>query len=137
MLKDLNKIEVGMKVKQIKELGYEQFDRLGREFEVKEVKENVIMCSNGSIGFGISRNEFFEYFEAIPEPANNVTFVEVKDGIRTIRNGKVTVVILPNGTKGVSKCMEEDTYDAQIGYEIAYRKAIVKKLQKELKGLCK
>jgi len=134
---NINKIEAGMKVKQIKEVGYEQFDRLGREFEVKEVKENVIMCSNGYMGFGISRDEFFEYFEAIPEPVNNVTMVEIKDGIKTIRNGNATIVILPSGTKGVSRCLPTDTYDAKRGYEIAFKKAWIKELQKELKGLCK
>jgi len=134
---NINKIEAGMKVKQIKEVGYEQFDRLGREFEVKEVKENVIMCSNGYMGFGISRDEFFEYFEAIPEPVNNVTMVEIKDGIKTIRNGNATIVILPDGTKGVSKCLPTDTYDAQVGYEIALLKAELKSKAKKLKSLCK
>lgn len=131
-----NEIKVGMKVKQIKEVGYEQFDRLGREFEVKEVKDSVIMCSNGLMGFGISRNEFFEYFEAIPEVLEYAV-IEIKDGIKTIRNGRVTIVILPNGTKGVSKCLPQDTYDYQKGYEIALKKAQVKSLTKELKELCK
>jgi len=134
---NINKIEVGMKVKQIKEVGYEQFDRLGREFEIKEIKENVIMCSNGYMGFGISRDEFFEYFEAIPEPVNNVTMVEIKDGIKTIRNGNATVVILPDGTKGVSKCLPTDKYDAKVGYEIALLKAELKSKSKKLKSLCK
>lgn len=136
MLTNTNSIKVGMKVKQIKEVGYEQFDRLGREFEVKEVKESVIMCSNGFMGFGISRNEFFEYFEAIPEVLDYAV-IEIKDGIKTIRNGRVTIVILPDGTKGVSKCLPQDTYDAQRGYEIAYNKAMIKSLGKQLKNLSK
>ncbi len=132
-----NEIKVGMKVKQIKEVGYEQFDRLGREFEVKEVNDNVIMCSNGYMGFGISRNEFFEYFEAIHEEPLEYAVIEIKDGIKTIRNGRVTIVILPDGTKGVSKCLPQDTYDTQKGYEIALKKAQIKSLTKELKVLSK
>lgn len=137
MLTNINEIKSGTKVKQIKEVGYEQFDRLGREFEVKEIKESVIMCSNGYMGFGISKDEFFDYFEIIPEPINNITMVEINNGIKTIRNGKATVVILPDGTKGVSKCMESDTYDAEKGYGIALLKAEIKSKTKRLKNLCK
>lgn len=132
MLTNKNKIEVGMKVKQIKEIGYEQFDRVGREFEVKEVKENVIMCANGNMGFGISRNEFFEYFEIILDN-KELIIIEIVDGIKTIRKGKLTIVVLPDGSEGASKCLPEDIYNAQRGYDIAYLKADIKRDEKTIK----
>jgi len=56
---------------------------------------------------------------------------------RIIHSGNRTIVFLDDGTKGMAKCGENDTYNKQKGTEIAYRRAKIKSLQKELKKLTK
>ena len=51
---------------------------------------------------------------------------------RVIHNDMATIVILDDGSKGVSKCMPEDEYN-----KIAYLRAKIKSLHKELKVLTK
>ena len=54
-----------------------------------------------------------------------------------IHNGKATIVILDDGSKGVAKCCPEDEYNKLTGIKIAYIRAKIKSLQKELKTLAK
>lgn len=128
-------IQVGTKYKQVKAIEEYGFNYIGKEFEITYVDEKNIKakCSFGI--FGIEREKFFDYFEIIPEEKTNI--VEIKNNIKTIRNDRATIVILPNGIKGVSKCMPQDKYDANKGYKIAYLKANIKSMQKELKVLSK
>ena len=134
MLTNINKIEVGMKVKQIKALP--GFDYIGREFEVTEIKDSVVMCANGMMGFGISENEFLNYFELEKEKVE-FTVIEIKDGIKTTRKGLLTLVEFPDGSQGASKCLPQDTYDAQRGYDIAFMKADIRADEKVIKVKCK
>jgi len=54
---------------------------------------------------------------------------------RIIHNDMATIVILDDGSKGVSKCMPEDEYNKIKGIKIAYLRAKIKSLHKELKTL--
>lgn len=56
---------------------------------------------------------------------------------KVIHNDLATIVILDDGSKGVAKCMPEDQYDKIKGIKIAYIRAKIKSLQKELKVLTK
>jgi hypothetical protein len=56
---------------------------------------------------------------------------------RTIYSKKATIVILPDGTKGVAKCAPDDVYNEEKGHTIALKRAMIKKLNKELKELTK
>lgn len=56
---------------------------------------------------------------------------------RLIFNQNATICILDDGSKGVSKCMPEDKYDEVKGIKIAYLRAKIKSINKELKQLCK
>lgn len=56
---------------------------------------------------------------------------------RVIHSGNRTIVILDDGSKGISKCSPEDTYDKLTGIKIAYNRAKIKSLQKQLKNLIK
>lgn len=56
---------------------------------------------------------------------------------RVIHNDNATIVILDDGCKGVAKCMIEDEYNKTKGIKIAYIRAKIKSLQKELKDLVK
>lgn len=130
MLTNINKIEVGMKVKQIKVLP--GFNYIGTEFEVTEVKDSVVMCANGMMGFGISEDEFLNYFEPKKEKIEFTT-IEIKDGIKTTRKGNLTIVELPDGSQGASKPLPQDIYDAQRGYDIAFLKADIRADEKVMK----
>jgi len=54
---------------------------------------------------------------------------------KIIQSGNVTIVIMDDGTKGVSKCDPDDKYDAEEGIKIARARARIKALKKELKQL--
>jgi len=56
---------------------------------------------------------------------------------KVIQNNNATIVILEDGSKGVSKCLPIDTYNETKGIKIAYIRAKIKSLQKELKTLTK
>jgi len=129
-----NKIEVGMKVKQIKELP--RFNYIGTEFEVTEIVDSIVMCKNGMMGFGLSENDFFTYFESVkPVAKQEIEFmtIEIVDGIKTTRKGLLTLVELPDGSRGASKCLPQDKYDAQRGYDIAFMKADIRADEKVMK----
>jgi len=129
---NINKIEVGMKVKQIKELP--GFDYIGTEFKVTEIKDSVVMCANRMMGLGISQAEFFNYFEVEVEKEKfEFITIEIKDGIKITRKGKLTLVELPDGSRGASKCLPTDTYDRQRGYDIAFLKADIRADEKVMK----
>ena len=132
------KIEKGMKCKQIKpiDLGHVMFNYPEREFEIVECNESVVTGRDGMLTFGIDRDNFEEYFEIINKQIINKQIINKQD-YRVIINNPVVVVILSDGTKGVAKCMATDEFDSNKGFEIAYRKAQIKSLQKELKQLSK
>lgn len=56
---------------------------------------------------------------------------------KLIINDKATIVILDDGCKGVAKCCPEDKFDRTKGIKIAYLRAKIKSLQKELNELVK
>jgi len=131
---NVNKIEVGMKVKQIKELP--RFNYIGTEFEVTEIVDSVVMCGNGMMGFGLSESDFFTYFEIIkPVVKEEIEFmtIEIVDGIKTTRKGLLTLVELPDGSRGASRPLPQDEYDAQRGYDIAFMKADIRADEKVIK----
>ena len=68
---------------------------------------------------------------------SNDSFIITPKKERVIHNGNATIVILDDGTKGVAKCNPEDKYDRVKGIKIAFNRAKIKLLQKELKSLTK
>lgn len=56
---------------------------------------------------------------------------------RVIHNDNATIVILDDGSKGVAKCCPNEEYNKIKGIKIAYIRAKIKSLQKELKVLTK
>jgi len=126
---NINKIEVGMMVKQIK--GLPNFNYTDREFEVTEIVDSIVMCRGGMIGFGLSESDFFTYFE--PVEKFEFVVIEFVDGIKITRKGKLTLVELPDGSRGASKCLPQDEYDKQRGYDIAFLKADIRADEKVTK----
>ena len=52
-------------------------------------------------------------------------------------SGNKTTVLLPDGIQASTTCLPEDKYDEDRGLQIALHKAMIKSLEKELKGLSK
>lgn len=123
-------LKVGMKLELIKDLncGIRVIEK-GEVFRVQHISANKVSLINNEIGVGVFElEEVKEYFkEHIKEIKTD------EDVKRVIYSDKVTVVILNNGIKGIAKCLEEDEYDKKVGYRIAYLKAKVKEMNKELK----
>lgn len=123
-------LKVGMKLELIKNLdcGIRVIEK-GEVFRVQRISANKVSLINNEIGVGVFElEEVKEYFKEHIEEIK--TDEDVK---RVIYSDKVTVVILNNGIKGIAKCLEEDEYDKKVGYRIAYLKAKVKEMNKELK----
>ena len=123
-------LKVGMELELIKNLdcGIRVIEK-GEVFIVKHISANKVFLINNEIGVGVFElEEVKEYFKEYIE--------EIKadeDVKRVIYSDKVTVVILNSGIKGIAKCLEEDEYDKKAGYRIAYLKAKIKEMNKELK----
>ncbi|WP_252225260.1 MULTISPECIES: hypothetical protein [unclassified Clostridium] len=116
--------------------GFEQFNYLNEIFEITDINEFSVMLKsyNLGVGCGIEKNELLNYFKPyiseIEELAN-------KENIKLIFNNNVTVAILDDGSKGISKCLPEDDYNKDKGIEIAITKAKIKSLKKKLNKLIK
>lgn len=124
-------LKVGMKLELIKDLdcGIRVIEK-GEVFRVQHISANKVSLINNEIGVGVFElEEVKEYFKEHIEEIK--TDEDVK---RVIYSDKVTVVILNSGIKGIAKCLEEDEYDKKVGYRIAYLKAKIKEMNRELKS---
>lgn len=120
-----------MKLELIKDLdcGIRVIEK-GEIFRIQHISANKVSLINDGIGVGVFElEEVKEYFKEYIEEIK--TDEDVK---RVIYSNKVTVVILNSGIKGIAKCLEEDEYDKKTGYRIAYLKAKIKEMNKELKS---
>lgn len=124
-------LKVGMELELIKDLdcGIRVIEK-GEVFRVQHISANKVSLINNEIGVGVFElEEVKEYFKEHIEEIK--TDEDVK---RVIYSDKVTVVILNSGIKGIAKCLEEDEYDKKVGYRIAYLKAKIKEMNKELRS---
>jgi hypothetical protein len=96
--------------------------------------------------FIFGKDKHTHFYKTLPYTATNV--VTLNDKIidiqtrhyasiehKVIYNGRKTTVILQNGIKGVATCHPDDKYDKFLGYEIAYNRARIKRLEKEIGNL--
>lgn len=124
-------LKVGMKLELIKNLdcGIRTIEK-GEVFKIKHISVNKVSLINDEIGVGVFElEEVKEYFKEYIEE------IKIDEDVkRVIYSDKATIVILDSGIKGIAKCLEEDEYDKQIGYRIAYLKAKIKEMNKELKS---
>lgn len=139
-------VKVGEKYKQIKAVPFPKFDHVGETFEIGQVVEGSGVVAKGmGMYWGATFEELAEYFEYVPEKVptlvlEKVAYLTFEDDpipAKVIQNGPATIVILEDGTRGVSKCLPTDEFDEETGIEIAYVRARIKQLQKELKTLIK
>lgn len=124
-------LKVGMELELIKDLdcGIRVIEK-GEVFRVQHISANKVSLINNEIGVGVFElEEVKEYFKEYIEEIK--TDEDVK---RVIYSDRVTVVILNSGIKGIAKCLDEDEYDKKVGYRIAYLKAKIKEMNKELKS---
>jgi hypothetical protein len=67
-----------------------------------------------------------------------ISNIEVaKETVQVIYEGNKTTVILADGTKAYTKCSPLDNFDSEIGLEIAFNRASIKRLTKKIKQLSK
>lgn len=102
----------------------------GERFEIDKIKDNgQIVLKNNSIGIGVFNElEVEEYFREYIKDIKHDDDVQ-----RVIYSNNATIVILKSGVKGISKCLVSDVYNEEVGYRVAYLKAKIKEMNKELK----
>lgn len=124
-------LKVGMELELIKDLdcGIRVIEK-GEIFRIQHISANKVSLINDGIGVGVFElEEVKEYFKEYIEE------IKTDEGVkRVIYSDRVTVVILNSGIKGIAKCLDEDEYDKKVGYRIAYLKAKIKEMNKELKS---
>jgi hypothetical protein len=135
-------VKLGSTIKQTSLTGDLMFDCLGEEYIFVCKQGNSYICKSltNNLHFRINENEIKNCFKVVKEPideSSDYSNTVDESGIRTIRNGLATIVILPSGTKGIAKCLPTDVYDEKKGFEIALTKALIKRLQKYLRELSK
>lgn len=54
---------------------------------------------------------------------------------KVVFNGNTTVVVFEDGSKGIATRNPNDMYDPQLGHDIAFRRAKIEKLKKEIELL--
>lgn len=121
---------------------YTTFQRTTSNKTNETVKQLSPITINKVIPFA-----YTHFYEKLPHNTNNIVRNDSGDIIdvqtitteiekhKVIYNGLTTIVILQDGTKGVSKCSPEDTYDKNKGYEIASHRAKIKQLQNRVDKL--
>ena len=63
--------------------------------------------------------------------------IEKEISLKLIVDGDKTTIVFDDGSKGYTKCLPTDEYNVQRGMDIAYLKALIKVLKKELENLVK
>lgn len=66
----------------------------------------------------------------------NFDFLEKALQGRIIQDGKWTVVLLDDGSKGVAECSNDDEFSLTRGLSIALLRAMQKSIEKELERIC-
>ena len=109
---------------------------------IYEIKNDVWFSSVYVIGDYAYDKERFEIVDNEEVTQVKPTVTEIKphtiyiSNIKIIRSNNATIVILPDGSKGVSKCdTMYDKFDTDRGYYIALNRAIIKSLTKRIKGI--
>lgn len=85
--------------------------------EIKNVKPQAIMITKDEKGDLVA---IFPKYEVLYEKQY---YKGEKDVKKVIMNGKCIIVILENGAKGIAKCSPGDTFDKDIGFKIALKRA--------------
>lgn len=89
------------------------------------------------ITYKATRRPFVEVSKTTGHTVKDTSFTlpELKE--KVIYSDRAVIVFLDDGTRGVAKCHPEDEYNPTTGVKIAYTRAKIKSMQKELKKLCK
>jgi hypothetical protein len=89
------------------------------------------------ITYKATRRPFVEVSKTTGQVVKDTSFTlpELKE--KVIYSDRVVIVFLDDGSKGVAKCHPNDEYNPTTGVKIAYTRAKIKSMQKELKKLCK
>lgn len=80
--------------------------------------------------------EFTETDTFTNETNYNIFYVPTSRGT-IIHQDTATIVILEDGSKGVAKCGNKDAFSRKTGLKIAYDRAMIQHLQREIEQLSK
>lgn len=110
------------------------FNGLVTQYRIDAYSESGIYIGGGAF----NTHEILKMFDLATKKSKNIEVIENPNDLpndvkKVIINDEVTIVILKSGYKAVSKPMEGDNYNRQIGFRVAYVKAKIKELNKELK----
>lgn len=83
----------------------------------------------------LSNRQRFQAYDTDGNLVKEDSFTIPEKFERVIYSDKYTIVMLNDGSKGVAKCMDGDSFNETTGVKIAYLRAKIKSLQKELKGI--
>ena len=132
----IENLKIGDKLKMKKDIikGGNLINKIGTITFIDKDNERIqVLFEN--IGYGVY--DFDEINEYLDKVDVEEVYIESKEEIERIivnENKRTCVVILKGGIKGKAKCLPEDIFNKDVGIKIAYSKAKIKQLYKEIKS---
>lgn len=116
----------GDKIKLVKQIG--NFDHVGEVFDVTNVSEEGFISFKSYMGIGtMTFLEFAGYFEQVKD-SEWTDWIRLEEDVSAYKTDGKTVVVRYNGYIGKANCCETDTFDLDVGIEIALCRAKIKYL---------
>jgi len=138
---DIKKFCIGKKVWDYDAKLHDIVDIIRKQVKVKKVKieQNKIVNSDKQV-YKYKTLPRKIYWEITNVKTNETTY-EIVDAmeisLKLIVDGDKTTIVFDDGSKGYTKCLPTDEYNLEKGKDIAYLKALIKSLEREIEELVK
>ena len=132
-------LPIGTKIRQVKpRFGFKLKHPQTNIFEVMEADElHILAKDKDSVSISLTKQELEEYWEVVEDRWEDTWHSHGLAQYKIHSNGKKVKVKINTGEVGVAICADGDKFDLEKGIKIARMRAVVKRLEKQIKKLSK
>ena len=132
-------LPIGTKIRQVKpRFGFKLKHPQTNIFEVMEADElHILAKDKDSTSISLTKQELEEYWEVVENKWEDAWHSHGLAQYKIHSNGKKVKVKINTGEVGVAICADGDKFDLEKGIKIARMRAVVKRLEKQIKKLSK
>ena len=132
-------LPIGTKIRQVKpRFGFKLKHPQTDVFEVVEADElHIFAKDKDSVSISLTKQELEEYWEVVEDRWEDTWHSHGLAQYKIHSNGKKVKVKINTGEVGVAICADGDKFDLEKGIKIARMRAVVKRLEKQIKKLSK
>ena len=132
-------LPIGTKIRQVKpRFGFKLKHPQTDVFEVVEADElHIFAKDKDSVSISLTKQELEEYWEVVENKWEDAWHSHGLAQYKIHSNGKKVKVKINTGEVGVAICADGDKFDLEKGIKIARMRAVVKRLEKQIKKLSK